>query len=206
MLIIPTPTIPRAALAVLLFAVTQSALAQNSTTPTPPVPDLDPHASASISAQQDPCGRTMSARPGAFRARFGNGPEQSIGLDLRADLVPLGMLSLNSDQRARISAIQGDLCTRHFDLANRIAMSKGELRKLYAAEQRDTPAIDRTYKELFSLQRQAIEAEIDAHERIKAVLTPEQRAALNQFPRGPAGIGPTGEPNSRTGERRAGDQ
>lgn len=141
-------------------------------------------------------------RPGARRAGFSDGPEQSIGLGLSVELAPLGMLGLDANQRTRINAIQRELCVRHFELASRIAASKAELRQLYAADQRDTAAIDRQYEKLFVLERQAIEADIDAFERIRTELTAEQRAALVQFRPGPAGIVPATDPKSRGDDAR----
>lgn len=132
---------------------------------------------------------------------FGESADQPIGLGLSIELAPLGMLALDTNQRTRINAIQRGLCVKHFDLATRIAEGKAELRQLYAAGQRDAGAIDRQYDKLFALQRQAIEADIDAFERIKSELTTEQRAALEQFPRGPAGMVSPGVPGPRAGDQ-----
>lgn len=182
---LPISKTPRFVLAALLFAGAQVAIAQKSTTP------------ATLGPESGPCGTATPAGPGMRSSRFGYGSENPLGLELGADLAPLGMLNLNANQRTRINAIQRGLCVTHYDLASRIAVNKAELRRLYAADQRDAPAIDRQYENLFALQRQAIEADIDAFERIMNELTAEQRAALTQFRPGPAGIVPVVDPKSR---------
>ena len=55
-----------------------------------------------------------------------------------------------------------------------------KLHELYGAEQRDAKKIGKVYGALFNLQRQMIETKIDAHNRMEAVLTAEQREQLEQ--------------------------
>lgn len=202
MLVLPIPMIPRTALAMILVAVAHAAFARNPTTPTSPSGSADSTARTGTNSQQGPCGVAAPPRPGPRKTGFDAGTEQSTGLGLGAELAPLGMLDLGANQRTRINAIQRELCVKNVDFATRIAASKGELRQLYAAGTRDTAAIDRQYERLFALQRQAIEADIDAFERIKSELTTEQRAALEQYSRGPAGIAPPGAPGPRAGDRK----
>jgi hypothetical protein len=59
-----------------------------------------------------------------------------------------------------------------------------KLQQLYAAEKPDAAAIGQTYDALHNLQRQMIQANIDANNRMQAALNEEQRHQLQRWQRG----------------------
>jgi len=124
-------------------------------------------------------------RPGGMDTLGG-----SDGFGMAGNLAPLGMLALSADQRAGINKIQEELCKKKLDLADQLAGNQAELRALYAADSRDAKTIDRQYEKLFALNRKAIEADVDAADRIEALLSPEQRDRLKQLSQPPGGAAP----------------
>lgn len=105
---------------------------------------------------------------------------------------PLGMLDLSADQRSKIAQIQSDLRKRQWGTTGQVMDEQEKLQELLAAETPDPKKVGAAYAKIADLQRQMMEAGIEAHNRVQAVLTKEQREQLRQLGRGrggPAGPG-----------------
>ncbi|TDN67331.1 periplasmic heavy metal sensor [Paraburkholderia sp. BL10I2N1] len=85
-----------------------------------------------------------------------------------------GGLGLSDDQRVKVNHIQDETRKTHWALMGNIMDQQARLRDLYQAPKRDTAAIDDAYKALGALRQQMINSSVDAHNRIKAVLTSKQ--------------------------------
>ena len=96
-------------------------------------------------------------------------------------LGPIWMLDLTAKQQTQIDKIHNDLRKQHWGVKRKMMDERNKLHELYGAEQRDAKKIGKVYGALFNLQRQMIETKIDAHNRMEAVLTAEQREQLKQL-------------------------
>ena len=91
-----------------------------------------------------------------------------------------GALDLSNEQRKQINRIHTALRKQHWALQGERIDAQGELSDLYADEPLDGKRIGAAYAKIFDLQRQMIEAAIDARNQHRAVLTEEQREQLQQ--------------------------
>jgi Spy/CpxP family protein refolding chaperone len=108
-------------------------------------------------------------------------------------LGPIWTLDLSDEQRGKINKIQDELHKKNWDTQGKIIEEGAKLRDLYAADTPDPKKISAVYERVFALKRQKIEASIDAHNRMRAVLTKEQQEQLKQWRRGRAPMyGPGG--------------
>ena len=93
---------------------------------------------------------------------------------------PMAMLDLSDAQTAQLQKIQAESMKMHRPLMRRIWDEKKQLWALMKAEKRDPAAIGKAYDKLADLQRQALEAHIDAENKMAAVLTKEQQAQMRR--------------------------
>ena len=93
---------------------------------------------------------------------------------------PMAMLDLSDAQTAQLQKSQAESMKRHRPLMRRIWDEKKQLWALMNAEKRDPAAIGKAYDKLADLQRQALEAHIDAENKMAAVLTKEQQAQMRR--------------------------
>lgn len=93
-------------------------------------------------------------------------------------------LDLNDKQREQTAQIQKDLAKKQLDLQSQVADEYAKLQELYAAGKADPAATDKIYNTIADLRRQAMEARIDAHSKLQALLTEEQRDQLQRWQRG----------------------
>jgi Spy/CpxP family protein refolding chaperone len=105
---------------------------------------------------------------------------------------PFAMLNLTDEQRAKINKIQDDLQKKNWDTQGKIMEESTKLRDLYDVDTPDAKKISAVYERIFALKRQTIEASIDAHNKMRAVLTKEQQEQLKNWRRGGMGMGPGG--------------
>ena len=109
---------------------------------------------------------------------------------------PVGMLDLTDEQRGKIEKIQDDTRRKNWDTYGKIMDEQSRLRDLYAGETVDAKKVGAAYAGIAKLQQQLIEAHVEAHNRVQAVLTKEQREQLRQWSRGGMGgrgmMGPGG--------------
>lgn len=93
---------------------------------------------------------------------------------------PMAMLDLSDAQTAQLQKIQAESMKMHRPLMRRMWDEKKQLWALMKAEKRDPAAIGKAYDKLADLQRQALEAHIDAENKMAAVLTKEQQAQMRR--------------------------
>jgi Spy/CpxP family protein refolding chaperone len=105
---------------------------------------------------------------------------------------PFAMLNLSDEQRAKINKIQDELQKKNWDTQGKILEESAKLRDLYDVDTPDPKKISAVYERIYALKRQTIEASIDAHNKMRAVLTKEQQDQLKTWRRGGMGMGPGG--------------
>jgi Spy/CpxP family protein refolding chaperone len=121
---------------------------------------------------------------------------------------PVSMLDLSDDQRDKIEKIQDDTRRKNWDTYGKIMDEQSKLRDLYAGETVDPKKVGAVYGGIAKLQQQVIEASVEAHNRVQAVLTKEQKEQLKQWSRGGMGgrgmMGPGGRGGYGPGNRPSG--
>ena len=70
---------------------------------------------------------------------------------------------------------------RHWELMGKVMEEQSRLRDLYDAPKRDADAITDSHKKISELQRKMYEDSADAHKRMEAVLTKEQKEKSWRF-------------------------
>jgi Spy/CpxP family protein refolding chaperone len=93
---------------------------------------------------------------------------------------PMAMLDLSDAQTAQLQKIQAESMKAQRPLMRQIWDEKKQLWGLMNAEKPDPAAIGKAYGRLADLQRQALEAHIDAKNKMAAVLTKEQQAQMRR--------------------------
>lgn len=99
-------------------------------------------------------------------------------------LGPLHALGLNDQQYAKITQIQDEMRRKNWDVMGKLMDEQARLRDLFAADKRDPSAIGKQSMKLAELRRQLLEASVDAHNRIEALLSKEQKEELRSYRRG----------------------
>jgi Spy/CpxP family protein refolding chaperone len=112
---------------------------------------------------------------------MGMGPGMGMG--------PVWMLDLTEEQRGKIQKIQDDTRRKNWDTWGKIMDEQAKLRDLYAGETVDAKKVGAVYGGIAKLHQQVIEASVEAHNRVQAVLTGEQKEQLKQWSRGGMGMG-----------------
>jgi Spy/CpxP family protein refolding chaperone len=115
---------------------------------------------------------------GAMMGMMGIGGHGMMGMG------PYYMLDLNDQQRAKIGQIQDEMRKKNWEVMGKLLDEQARLRDLYVADKRDPAAIGKQSMKVAELRRQLLEASVDAHNRIEALLTKEQKERLRRF--GPA--------------------
>ena len=92
----------------------------------------------------------------------------------------LGALDITKDQQAKINKIQDDLRKQHWAIMGKMMDEQAKLRDLYAEEKLDAKKIGAVSDAVYALRKQMIESRIDAINRMRDVLTKEQREQLNK--------------------------
>ena len=93
-------------------------------------------------------------------------------------------LDLSADQKAKITQIRRDMRTKQWALMGEILDAQDNLQDLYDVDKQDAAAINQQYKEIEDLRRQMVDNAVDAHNRINAILTKEQREKSRESGRG----------------------
>lgn len=112
---------------------------------------------------------------GAMMGMMGIGGHGMMGMG------PYYMLDLTEAQRAKIGQLQDEMRKKNWEVVGRMLDEQSRLRDLYAADKRDPAAIGKQSMKIADLRRQLIEASVDAHNRIEALLTKEQKERLRRF-------------------------
>jgi len=87
---------------------------------------------------------------------------------------------LTDKQRSAINKVHDEFAKKQWELGGKLLDEHPRLRDLYEAQPRDPKAIGAQYAKIFDVRRQMIELTIDMHNRVDAMFTKEQRAALHQ--------------------------
>ena len=90
-------------------------------------------------------------------------------------------LDLSDEQRSKVNAIQDEVRKQHWGLMGSMMDEQSRLRDLYEAAKPDSAAIEQAYKRIGELQQKMFESSIDAHKRMDAVLTDEQRKQMHSL-------------------------
>jgi Spy/CpxP family protein refolding chaperone len=93
----------------------------------------------------------------------------------------LSQLNLSDEQWAKVTDIHEEARSKNWALMGRIQDESFKLRKLMAASPRDRKAIAEQYRKLGELRQQRFEARLETHDKVEAVLTPEQRQQLRRL-------------------------
>lgn len=94
---------------------------------------------------------------------------------------PYYALDLNEQQRSKMAQIQDEVRKKNWDVMGKLMDEQARLRDLYAAEKRDPAAIGKQSMKVAELRRQMLESSVDAHNRMEALLSKEQKANLRGF-------------------------
>lgn len=149
-------------------------------------------------------GMGMMGMGGPGMGMMGGGMGMGPGMGMMGGMGPVWMLDLTDEQRDKIEKIQDDVRRKNWDTYGKIMDEQAKLRDLYAGETVDPKKVGAVYGGIAKLQQQVIEANVEAHNRVQAVLTKEQKEQLRQWSRGGMGgrgmMGPGGRgPGSRPG-------
>jgi Spy/CpxP family protein refolding chaperone len=119
---------------------------------------------------------------------YGMGPSMMGGCGMGPGMMgegwgmgPQELPDLSADQRTKIGKIQDETRRKHWELMGQVMEEQARLRDLYDASKRDSGAIADTYKKISELQRRMYESAADAHKRMEAVLTQEQKEKSWRF-------------------------
>lgn len=97
---------------------------------------------------------------------------------------PLYALNLNEQQLTKINQIRDESRRKNWDVMGKVLDERSRLRDMLASDKRDPAAIGKQFTKVAELRRQLLEASVDTHNRIEALLTKEQRDQLRSFRRG----------------------
>lgn len=97
---------------------------------------------------------------------------------------PLYQLDLNDQQLGKISQIQDETRRKNWSVMGKLLDERAHMRDLFLAEKRDPAAIGKQAMKIADLRRQMLEASVDAHNRIEALLSKEQKEQLRSYRRG----------------------
>lgn len=111
----------------------------------------------------------------------GYGGMMGHGYGMMGGYGPMGLPDLKEDQQKKISAIYEELHKHRWDLMTKMQGEYATLRALYAADKRDPAAIGNQYRKISELRRQMVEQSVDAHNRMEAILTKEQKVRLRSY-------------------------
>lgn len=91
--------------------------------------------------------------------------------------------NLTDEQRGKIHDISDELRHNHWKLMGERMEHAAQLRRLYQAEPLDAKAIGAIYAKIFDAKRKAIEADIEATQKAKDILTDDQRKQFQSWKR-----------------------
>ncbi|TXH74766.1 periplasmic heavy metal sensor, partial [Thiobacillus sp.] len=109
---------------------------------------------------------------------YGMGPGMMAGW--AGGMGPMATLDLSDTQTAQLEKIQTESMKKQRSLMRQMWEAQEKLGDLFDAENRDPAAIGKAYGKLADVQRQALEARIEAGNKAAAVLTKEQKAQMRR--------------------------
>lgn len=99
-------------------------------------------------------------------------------------LGPLQALDLSEQQLRQITQIQDETRRRNWNVMGKLQDERAHMRDLFLADKRDPAAIGKQSMKIADLRRQLLEAQVDAHNRVEALLSQDQRNQLRGLRRG----------------------
>jgi Spy/CpxP family protein refolding chaperone len=176
--------LPAAALALLASVSVSPAHAQESGTMGPPYGPMmyGPMGPGGTMGGPGMMGPGMGGMMGMGPGTMGQGPGMMGGGMM--GMGPFAMLNLSDEQRAKINKIQDELHKKNWDTQGKIMEENTKLRDLYDVDTPDPKKISAVYERIYALKRQTIEASIEAHNKMRALLTKEQQDQLANLRRG----------------------
>jgi Spy/CpxP family protein refolding chaperone len=166
-----------------LAAVPCSALAESGAAAAQTQPPAAP------AAGPVPMGMGYGAMPGYGMGMMG-GPGQGMGMGMGMGMGP-GMMGpgmmgtpmpgLSKEQVEQIDKIRFEVQDKMWGLTHQMWKEQEKMRQMLAEENRNVSEIGKLYGQISDLHRQGIETALEAQERVKSLLTPEQREELKNF-------------------------
>ncbi len=111
---------------------------------------------------------------GGYGHGYGRGGMMGLG--------PLQALDLSNEQLSKINQIQDETRRRNWGVMGKLIDEQSHMRDLFLADKRDPAAIGKQAMKIADLRRQMLEASVDAHNRVEALLNKEQ--LRNSYRRG----------------------
>lgn len=99
-------------------------------------------------------------------------------------LGPLHALNLSNEQLAKVNQIRDEVRRKNWEVMGKLMDEQTRMRDLMGAEKRDPSAIGKQSMKVADLRRQMLENMVDAHNRVEALLSKEQRDQLRSYRRG----------------------
>jgi len=116
---------------------------------------------------------------GGMMGGYGYGRGGMMGLGA------LQALDLSNEQLGKINQIQDETRRKNWGVMGKLIDEQSHMRDLFLADRRDPAAIGKQAMKIADLRRQMLEASVDAHNRVEALLSKEQREQLrNGYRRG----------------------
>lgn len=121
--------------------------------------------------------------PGYGRGMMGGYGGGMMGYGMMGYGGPLHLLDLSEQQLAKINQIQDEMRRKNWGVMGKLQDERAHMRDLFSADKRDPGAIGKQAMKIADLRRQLLEAAVDAHNRIEALLTKEQKDQLRSYRR-----------------------
>lgn len=115
---------------------------------------------------------------GGYGYGYGAGMMGGYGRGGMMGLGHLYGLNLSNEQLAKINQIQDEIRKKNWGLMGKLLDEQAQMRDLLLADKRDPAAIGKQAMKMADLRRQMLEANVDAHNRIEALLSKEQKDQL----------------------------
>jgi Spy/CpxP family protein refolding chaperone len=95
-----------------------------------------------------------------------------------------GMLGLSDKQISQMNAIQDDLHKKHWQLMGKMMDESTKMRDAWSADRPDPKQVGSVFSEMAQLQRQDLEARVEAMNKMYDLLNDEQRKRMKAGPWG----------------------
>ena len=93
----------------------------------------------------------------------------------------LAALNLSDEQREKVFAIREEARKKNWATMGEVRSEQFKLRGMYSAERLDPDKIAEQQKKVDELRRQMVKSRADTHNKVMAVLTPEQRKQAREY-------------------------
>ena len=124
---------------------------------------------------------------GGYGGGYGPGMMGGLGAGMGYGMMGLGplyALDLTEQQLAKVTQIQDETRRKNWSVMGKLQDEGAHMRDLFLADKRDPAAIGKQAMKIADLRRQMLEASVDAHNRVEALLSKEQKDQLRSWRRG----------------------